>query len=227
MSEFFKIPYTPKSKVFFWSDIHECHAKDFILEPRGFTSVDHAKDETRKRWNAKVTCDDTGFLLGDTVVGAGPDGKNALANLLYSLNFKEMYLMPGNHPSGYSSILQMLRSENIFPDEHWRYVWQMAENKKVYLIPNYFEITVAGQMMVLSHYPLLSWNKMGKDAWMLFGHVHNNLVKTDWIRNNYLIGKCIDLGIEASVEPLEFTELQRIMQKKKAISVDHHNDKTT
>ena len=229
MGQFLKINRNDKCKVFVWSDIHEKHSKDFILNPRSFTSVEHAQKETRKRWNDKVTNDDIGFLLGDTVVGAGTEGQKVFTELLYSLNFKELYVMGGNHPSGWSHIVQKLQSENIFPDEHWRYKWQLNDNKIVYLIPNYFEIVIEGQIVIMSHYPILSWNKMGdkhSPAFMLYGHVHNNLRKTEWIRNNYMKGKNHDLSIESSPDPLEFAEIQEIMRPKKVLHVDHHGPET-
>lgn len=112
------------------------------------------------------------------------------------------------------------------PDEHLRFKWEISSNKTVYLIPNYLEICIEGQLIVMSHYPILSWNKMSKGSYMLYGHVHNNLCKTQWIKQNYLTGKCLDLSVESTPEPLEFAEIQKIMQNKKTLEVDHHGQDT-
>ena len=221
MIDFLSITRNANRKVFFWSDLHIKHAKDFILNPRNFANAEEAEQICIKRWNAKCTNDDVGFLLGDNIVGAGENGKSALMNVLHQLNFSELYLMPGNHPSGFSSLFRQFIKENLCPDMHLRFRINLNDNKTVYLIPNYFEIVVEGQIIVLSHYPILSWNKM-KESFMLYGHVHNNLRKTEWIRNNYMKGKNHDLSVESSPEPLEFAEIQEIMKNKMILHVDHH-----
>jgi calcineurin-like phosphoesterase family protein len=225
MIDFLSISRSANRKVFFWSDIHNKHARDFILKPRNFANPEEAEQETIKRWNAKCTNDDIGFLLGDNVVGAGEKGREAFFNLLHKLNYSELFVMPGNHPSGFASLFREMISNNQCPDKHLRFKFQLNENKTVYLIPNYFEIVVEGQIIIMSHYPILSWNKM-KESFMLYGHVHNNLRKTAWIRDNFMLGKNHDLSIESSPHPLEFAEIQKIMQNKKILKVDHHGEET-
>lgn len=222
MLDFYKIKRGQDKKVFFWSDLHLCHEKDFILVPRGFNCAKTAKDELRNRWLKKITNNDIVFLLGDNIVGAGNNGEKELTNFLHSVPFKEVYLMPGNHVSGFNSIVRQLQYKGASFNENLIFGYDLEENKRINIIPNYFEISVEGQLVVMSHYPLLSWNKAGKGAWMLYGHVHNNLKKTEWIRDNYFKGKCLDLGIEATPEPLEFAEIQKIMQHKDILKIDHH-----
>ena len=201
-------------KIFFWSDLHLCHEKDFILEPRGFACGKSAKESLRNRWNDKITNNDTIFLLGDNIVGAGPNGKNELKDFLHSVNFRTVFLMPGNHPSGFSALLDECFERKENADEFLTFRYDLTSEKMILLIPNYFELSVDHQLIIMSHYPLLSWNKMGKGAWMLYGHVHDNLKKTPWIRDNYFKGKNIDLSVEATPEPLEFAEIQKIMNQK-------------
>lgn len=227
MIDFLKITRTPTNQVFFWSDLHLCHAKDFILNPRGFTDVNHAKEETGKRWRTKITNDDTVFLLGDNVVGAGNYGVEELTSFLHTVPFKEVYMMPGNHPSGFKQLFESWFVGNYQPNINLTFRVDLTNEKTIYLIPNYFELCINHQLIVMSHYPQLSWNKMGKGTWMLYGHVHDNLKKTPWIRDNYFKGKNLDLGIEATPHPLEFEEIQRIMNSKEILKVDHHDKATT
>lgn len=223
MLNFYKIHRNKDQKVFFWSDLHLCHEKDFILVPRGFSCAKTAKEALRNRWLKKITENDVVFLLGDSVVGAGNRGEEELTEFLYSVPFKEVYLMPGNHPSGFSQFLnKALQSEEFCFGVDLVLRYRFTNEKTINFIPNYFEVSVEEQMIVMSHYPILSWNKAGKGSYMLFGHVHSNLEKVDWIKNNYLKGKRLDLGIESTPEPLEFAEIQKIMQNKDIIRVDHH-----
>jgi calcineurin-like phosphoesterase family protein len=222
MLNFYKIHRHKDQRVFFWSDLHLCHEKDFILVPRGFSCAKIAKEALRNRWLKKITENDVVFLLGDSVVGAGNRGEEELTEFLHSVPFKEIYLMPGNHPSGFSALVDQAVYKGLSLNRDLIFGYNLTDNKRINLIPNYFEVSVEGQMIVMSHYPILSWNKAGKGSYMLFGHVHSNLEKVDWIKNNYLKGKCLDLGIESTPEPLEFAEIQKIMQNKDILKVDHH-----
>jgi len=226
-------------KVFFWADFHGCHAKDFILEPRGFKTADEAKETLISRWNEKVTNEDTGILLGDNIVGAGANGEREFVSLLLRLNAKELYVMSGNHFSGYASVFEKLSTNSaegtnvsidgfgevtgspFLIDNHYRLSFQLGE-KTIHLIPNYFEIIVEGHFVALCHYPVLSFNFMNKNGFMLYGHVHSALNKVDWIAQNYLTGRVLDVGIESCPYPISFPEVQKIMGNKKQIILDHH-----
>ena len=41
-------------------------------------------------------------------------------------------------------------------------------------VHDYLELTIGGTMLVLSHYPMLTWNGARTGALHLFGHVHSN-----------------------------------------------------
>lgn len=223
MLNFYKINRHKEQRVFFWSDLHLCHEKDFILVPRGFSCGKEAKEGLRNRWVKKITDNDIVFLLGDSVVGAGNMGEEELTEFLYSVPFKEVYLMPGNHPSGFSQLLnKALQSEEFCFGADLVLRYRFTNDKVINFIPNYFEISVEGQMIVMSHYAVLSWNKMGKGSFHLHGHSHSNLNKTKWIKDNYLIGRVLDLSVENCPFPMEFAEIQKYMQNQQLINSDNH-----
>ena len=56
------------------------------------------------------------------------------------------------------------------------------------------EIHVNNQLIVLCHYPLLSWNKAGHQSWMLFGHCHINMNK--FVAENLPNSKMLDVGVD-------------------------------
>ena len=53
--------------IWFTSDTHFFHNKNFVYEPRGFTSVEEMNEEIVKRWNEKVGPNDIIYLLGDII----------------------------------------------------------------------------------------------------------------------------------------------------------------
>lgn len=220
--------------VFFFSDFHCSHAKDFILNPRGFKTAEEGKEILIKNWNAKVTNNDICFLLGDSVVGAGPNGREVFSEILRRLNYKEIYIMPGNHFSGFSSLFEEKIKYGI--DLHYRLSFNGKNIQTeemgisghiIHLIPNYFEIQVKNQFIVLSHYPILSFNGQNKKSICIFGHTHNNLGKSN-IGKEYLKGRVLEVSPEAIGNfPLSFGEVMERIGNREAIKIDHHDLKTT
>lgn len=211
------LSFNPKGyNVWFYSDFHVGHSQPFIMNPRGFKDADEAKETLITNWNSKVTNNDICFLLGDTVVGAGLNSEKVFEELLNRLNYKELYLAPGNHTSGYRQRFkkEFLAGNSI--DDFYRLSFNVSPGKRVHLIPNYYEIYINKQFVVLSHYPVYSWNDIGRGAFMLHGHCHGRI-------NGKLEGKILDLGPESIGNyPLSFVEIKEIMDSKELKSPDYH-----
>lgn len=218
-----KFKHSAEQRVFWYSDLHYRHNPNWpipIWKDRGYNSAFECDAAQIENWNKKITNNDIVFLLGDSIVGAGKDGGPVLKNLLDVLNFKEIYLQMGNHGSGWKQLFDENYENGV--DKYWRISISIG-SKVVHLIPNYYEIYVNGQSFVLSHYAILSWNSMNKNSVHLFGHSHNNLSKTDWVKENYLTAKCLDVGPESIKEPISFDEVMEIMKDRKTLLIDHHN----
>lgn len=200
------IEHSWESKVFFWSDLHLRHNRDFIYEPRKFKTVQESDETLLRRWRENITDRDIVFLLGDTVFGA--NGEEYLNGLFQKLPFKELFIMPGNHFAGYKQLFNHTVMQHIDPS------LPIHPNKVVNFIPNYFEIFVNGQAIVMSHYAIVSWNGCSKGSWLLHGHNHNNLTLD--------LGKAIDLGVENCPDPQSFEDITKRMNEKKNITFDHH-----
>lgn len=201
--------------VCFWSDTHFGHKCLSWSEPlwqvRGFSSVEEHDSSLIKRWNSKSTTTSTFFHLGDFIFGF--DTMERFEKLLWVLNFKTLYIMPGNHCSGWK--------QNF--EKHPRTVWHLTENKKVVFVPNYLETIVNDQPLVLSHYPLASFNGQAKGSWMLHGHCHGNLQKSSLGPLLYKT-KTKDICIENSPFPQTFMELKKHFSSySENITYDHHN----
>lgn len=212
----FEINASPED-ILFWGCTHYNHDPSWdepIWKKRGYNSAEGAKDSLINNWNKRANQNTVGFLLGDIMFGKG--GAEEFLSIMSKHTFKEMYVCSGNHFAGFNFFL-----ENYTDCEGNYYLdW----NKKIIFCPNLFEAKINNQSIVLSHYPILSFNGQGKGSWHLFSHVHGNLT-------NSIVGKMyLDSGAkiyEVSVEknpcPINFGELKMLMQNKEPISFDHHN----
>jgi calcineurin-like phosphoesterase family protein len=95
--------------------------------------------------------------------------------------------------------------------------------KFVYLIPNYFEIYVNNQAIVLSHYPIRCFNSYSKGAWCVHSHVHGHI---DDCLPSGRKNKILDVGLESIKEVQLFEEIKVIMDQKPIVIEDHHTNKT-
>lgn len=55
--------------IFFTSDLHFGHDKDFIWKARGFSSVEEMNEVIVERFNSVVTPQDEVYILGDIIMG--------------------------------------------------------------------------------------------------------------------------------------------------------------
>lgn len=233
-----KFLHSPESRVFFTSDMHygqACESWDIPLwKNRGYNSLQEHDAAMIQGWNGRITDNDIVFHLGDFTFG-----RNAEANmqfLLENLHYKELYLLFGNHYAGIKQFFNKYLNYSI--DKYYRLGFigkvtnvgvETEKQHNAYLVPNYYEIFVNKTPAVLSHYPILSWNGAGKGENIhLFGHSHGNLGNSGgWIKDNYLAGRCMDVGVDAVGSPLDFDEIMKILGDRPAIKVDHHNQTTS
>ena len=205
-------------EICFWSDTHFGHKCSSWLNPlwqaRGFSSIEKHDQTLIQRWNQTATLNSTFFHLGDFIFGF--DTVERFKSLLKQLNFQTLYIMPGNHCSGWKQTFE----------EQQKTTWQIQENKKVVFIPNYLEIIANGQPIVLSHYPIVSFNGQSKGSWILHGHCHGNLYKSE-IGPLLYKTKIKDIGVENSPHPQTLQEIRRHFSKyKENLTYDHHTEQT-
>lgn len=78
--------------IYLTSDLHFSHQRNFLYEPRGFSSIEEHDAAIIKNWNEIVTPDDEVFVLGDLVMNDSESGIKKLAQLNGQLN-----IIFGNH----------------------------------------------------------------------------------------------------------------------------------
>jgi len=214
----------PENDVFFWGCLHLGHRPSWenpLWRMRGFSNGEEHDQTLEDNW--KKTCKDTSlvFLLGDTCFGY--EAESFLDSFLNRVPFKECYLLPGNHTAGWKQLLQKSNEEGEIE----------LGDKKIYLVPNYLELFLNGYSIVLSHYPILSWNGMGKNQnknqysnFHFYSHVHNSLNKSELGKmyiNNTISS---EVSVEHFKSPPSFNDLKILLNQKAYKKIDHHGVNT-
>ncbi len=134
--------------VYFTSDTHFGDWRALRIDKRPFRSLEEHDAALVARWNEAVTPSDEVWHLGDFALGAGAD---RIADLLSSLCGVKHLILGNNdgratlEASGWASV------------------------------QHYVELEVEGRHLILFHYPLRTWNKMGRGTINLHGHSHGKL----------------------------------------------------
>ena len=157
------------SKIFICSDFHFYHNKDFLYEPRGFSSIEEANEEMIKRYNEIVSEEDIVYILGDL-------GLNATGHEICELVAKlkgHKYLALGNHDT--DARIKAYKESELF--EAIDYGFRL----------NYKKMT-----FWLTHYPTIVANYDDKPNYNIHGHTHDvNHFHKEW-------SHCFDVSPEAN-----------------------------
>ena len=134
--------------TFFTGDTHFGDRRALRFDKRPFADLVEHDEELVRRWNETVAPGDVVWHLGDFALRPRPE---RIAALLGRLN-GEKHLIVGNNDG-----LATLAAPG----------WASLQH--------YAELTVDGRPVVLCHYPLRTWNGIGKGAIDLHGHSHGRL----------------------------------------------------
>ncbi len=187
------------SKLFFTSDLHFDHFNIISFAQRPFKTENEMNEGIIRKFNSKVPEDGTTYILGDLYVST--KNPELLSSWIRRLNGKK-HLILGNH-------------DYFERDFYLDYCGFES-------VSQYLEIAVKKQIIVMSHYPMMSWNHIHCNAWMLYGHVHGTFNRVeDLIRNkiypinNWVGSKTMDVGIDnnPNLEPFSYNEINTIMDK--------------
>lgn len=140
------------SRIFFTSDTHFGHNKEFLYQPRGFDSIEEHDSHVIKNWNSIVDDDDIVFHLGDMMLGNSDYGIECLKKLKGNI-----ILIRGNHDT--DNKIELYKQLPNFT-----------------LAGEALTIKVGKQHYFLSHYPSICANYDDKPLTQhlinLFGHTH-------------------------------------------------------
>lgn len=131
---------------YYIADLHFGHANSISFDNRPFETVEEMNEALILNWNARVTPEDTVYVLGDMFFKYKQSSTVTMAKLK-----GHKHLIKGNHDCG--KILE----------EPWESVQP------------YLEIGDENRRVILSHYPIPFYNRARRGSIMLYGHVHNSI----------------------------------------------------
>lgn len=137
------------SEIWLSADTHFNHNKDFIYQPRGFSSIKEHDEAIIENWNRVVKQDDIVYLLGDVFLGQDPEYG---IKCLKTLN-GQITIIRGNHDTDSRCAFMRANDYHVLLAEMLKY------KKYVFF---------------LCHYPTLVHN-LDFQTWMwnLHGHTHS------------------------------------------------------
>jgi calcineurin-like phosphoesterase family protein len=145
--------------LFFTSDTHFRDARVMRIDRRPFRSVADHDAQLIAFWNAAVQDEDEVWHLGDFARGS----IEQVTDLLTQLNGRK-HLIIGNNDE-----------EAALKAPGWS------------SIQHYKELVVGPELLILCHYPLRTWNKMGRKSINLHGHSHGKLKP---------VARQVDVGVD-------------------------------
>lgn len=209
---------TSTKDLFFTSDTHFFHNKDFIYLAEGYSSSSIRDEALIDKWNSVCDKNSIVYHLGDFAIGARIE--EACLNVFRRLNFKKLYLLWGNHNAGVKQIYQSLLINSGIPQGIEAYPMTLnLGDKEIIFLGYQVSLSVHGQLVVLNHFSQRSWLKNGNGSWMLCGHSHGN---DSGINPQCKSGKILDVGVANFKHPVSYSDVNQIMRYKNIALTDHH-----
>lgn len=176
-------------KVWFTSDTHFGHTAVIKYANRPYGASWQMDEDLIARWNDRVRPSDDVFHLGDF---SFHNARYTVEDIIPRLHGR-IHMVEGNH----DKILRK-HADQFFS-------WSRLENVKV-----------DGRMLVLCHFPILSWEGKHKGWWHLHGHSHGNLPEDP--------GTCrLDVGVDPNhYAPVSWGSIYGRLIDRQDKPVDHH-----
>lgn len=225
-----KIKYNGDQKIWFSSDFHFFHrnivrgVSDWTRGTRDFESIDEHNETLINNINNCVGKNDILYFLGDFTFGSfKPTDKQFVGNNMKlmrdKINCENIHFIVGNHDEMIyddMDIPNFGKATNLFSSVHRILDLEIKIPKQ--------NVKTRKLNIILSHYPMRSWDKMYRNSFHLFGHCHNTLdngkpefAEASWIGNDYFVKnmKTMDVGVDCHPEfrPFELSEIIERMDK--------------
>lgn len=172
--------------IYFTSDLHLMHDKEFLWAPRGFKSIHEMNDAIVNNFNRIVKWDDDLYILGDIMLC-----NNDAATQLLKLIPGKKHIILGNHDTAARREIY----EQLFQTDVIGYADTFKYGKRHFY---------------LSHYPTMTGNyddKGSKAVWNLSGHTHSKEVMQFYPQCIYNVAldahNCEPVEIEQIIEDIK------------------------
>lgn len=181
--------------IWFTSDWHIGHDKDFCYRPRGFSSPEEMDTAILTRTNEVVAWNDELWILGDLAMSGCRSEWN---RIFQSINCPNVHYIQGNHDTKNKMDIY----DNIYNFKNHGYVDILKYSKK--------------KIFYLSHYPTIVANYGEDDRffWNLSGHTHSKAKFYDnGLKKIYNVSvdahNCYPVSVEQIIKDIEEKERER------------------
>ena len=171
--------------IYFTSDLHIGHNKDFLWKARGFSSIEQHDTAILNNWNRVVEDEDTVYILGDLFLG----GNKTEFNRIFSQLKGHKILIRGNHDT--TNKIKMYVEEYNIEDKGYADIFIYKKHR-----------------FYLSHYPTFTANyddNKRQPLINLFGHTHQKINFFD-VNNPYMYHVGVDSHLFTPVSIDEIIE---------------------
>lgn len=187
--------------IYFTADLHYNHINlckgtsrwPNLSATRPFDTLDEMNSYITKRINMYVDTDDVLYILGDFALG----DRSLIPTFRSKIACNTIHLIIGNH----DYINKYLKYYACFDS-----------------IQYYQEIRYNKILFTICHYPLGSWNEIGKGSINLHGHCHHKYIRS--------LPRQFDVGIDKYYMPWSIEFLYNYMKRKPIEYVDAHTEET-
>jgi len=171
--------------IYFSSDLHLNHNRDFIYEPRGFSCVDKMNETIIENFNKIITKKDDLYLLGDTFLGDLNEGIS-----LFNQLPGKIHIIWGNHCTD-SRKEAIAQCHNVI--KIYGFATMLKYNKHHFY---------------LSHFPTITTNfddykkPLKERTLCLAGHTHSKEKFEKWNTYNVAVDahNCFPVSIEQIID---------------------------
>lgn len=187
--------------IYFTSDTHWYHKNIIQYCNRPVQSVEEMNELLIQKWNDRIRPSDEVYHLGDFAF-CNRTRAEEIFTRLHGIKF----LIRGNHDGKQVDHL----------------AWEWIRDYYVLKVSDVYEtnddkFASYHQPIVLSHFPMISWDGMVHGSWHLHGHCHGTLKDTGALR--------LDAGVDVwNMGPVSYDEIKAKMALRTVVPVDHHKD---
>lgn len=159
-------------RIWFCADLHLCHKNILKHQPNRIhqmnlqdeNDIDGHNQYIVNMWLSKTQKDDEIYVLGDMFMGVSQETALYYIDKLKS-NGCKIHLLVGNHDKAIRNMINKFDSINL--------IERVVFNKDDFsFLQNTLEV-------IMSHYPMKSWEGKCRGSLMLYGHVHDNSLWID------------------------------------------------
>jgi calcineurin-like phosphoesterase family protein len=204
------------NKIYFCSDTHYGHNKEFLYVPRGFSSA-----EEHSQWISDQIDD---LRSDDLLIHLGDVGLSVGFQSIYDFMLRfpcETLMVWGNHNSG---VMQAYKQHLPRGFERCE-IYPLKITPNITMMGSDFMLDIDQHKFYLKHMAPLIWDEQNKGRNVLCGHSHGNLKSANPGQDG--IGKILDVGVENAIKQngtifFQLKEVCEILDSKTFNPIDHH-----